>query len=251
MYYLSKNLLRAVVFMLAILSATTVAGESLTPHSAEYKVKISVLSGRLDTRLSESDGFYAAIHRIEPTGMARLVAGGSIEEMARFRASPDGVLPLSYSSDDALTSDKTQADVEYDWDERLLEGTVDGAPYASELEDLVHDRVSIQYQLMHDLLTGNSADTYVLYDIDEFKTLEISRIGTRKVSVPAGRFLATGIQHRSRGSSRVTTLWCAEELGYLPVIIEQHRKGKLRLRATLERYTPEDGPTIASGQRDR
>jgi hypothetical protein len=38
------------------------------------------------------------------------------------------------------------------------------------------------------------------------------------------------------GSSRVTTLWCVPELEYLPVIIEQHRKGKLNLRAVLASY---------------
>jgi len=35
----------------------------------------------------------------------------------------------------------------------------------------------------------------------------------------------------------VTTLWCVEELGYVPVLIEQHRKGKLRMRAELQTYT--------------
>ncbi|MCH8137152.1 MAG: hypothetical protein IIB77_14350 [Proteobacteria bacterium] len=47
------------------------------------------------------------------------------------------------------------------------------------------------------------------------------------------------MQHQAEGSSRTTTLWCVEELDYLPVIIEQHRKGKLRMRATLIRYTPD------------
>lgn len=221
------------------------------PHAAEYHVKISVLSGRLDTHLSASGGYYAAVHRIEPTGLASVVAGGSIEEMARFRLTDDGVIPQSYRSNDTLTNDKTQAEVEFDWDEHRLEGTVNDAAYAVALEGFAHDRVSIQYQLMHDLLTGNPTDSYVLYDIDEFKTLEISRLGTRTMTVPAGEFLAVGIQHRKQGSSRVTTLWCAEELGYLPVVIEQHRKGKLQLRASLRSYTPESGPRIASGKTDR
>lgn len=233
-------------------AAATASAESLVPHSAEYKVKFSVLSGRLDTRLSSSDGYYAAIHRIEPTGLAGLVADGSIEEMARFRIADDRVVPQSYQSNDTLTSDKTKADVEFDWDERRLEGTVDNAAYSHALEEFAHDRVSIQYQLMHDLLTGDKAETYVLYDIDEFKTLEISTLEARDMKVPAGGFRVVGVQHSGRGSSRVTTLWCAEELGYLPVVIEQHRDGKLQLRATLTSYTPESGPKVASsGQPDR
>jgi hypothetical protein len=58
------------------------------------------------------------------------------------------------------------------------------------------------------------------------------------VEVPFGIFDVTGIQHSRENSSRVTTLWCAEKLGYLPVIIEQHRKGKLGVRAVLTSYEP-------------
>lgn len=245
------RLLVAGIACTGLIGAAAAGAESLVPHAAEYEVKISLLGGRLNTHLSASDGYYAAVHRIEPTGIAGVIAGGSIEEMARFTVTDEGVVPQSYRSNDTLTNDKTQAEVEFDWDARKLEGTVDDAAYAVALEGLAHDRVSIQYQLMHDLLTGNPTDTYVLYDIDEFKTLEISRLGTRTMDVPAGEFRVVGIQHRKQGSSRVTTLWCAEELGYLPVVIEQHRKGKLQLRASLASYTPETGPTVASGEPDR
>ncbi len=245
------GLLVAGIGSVSAFGTSTASTEALMPHSAEYKVKISVLSGRLDTHLSASDGFYAAIHRLEPTGVASVIADGSIEEMSRFRLSADGVVPQSYQSNDTLTKDKTQAEVDYDWDAHRLEGTVDDAPYSVALEAFAHDRVSIQYQLMHDLLTGKAADTYVLFDIDEFKTLEISTIGERDMRVPAGRFRVTGIQHSARGSSRVTTLWCAKELGYLPVVIEQHRNGKLRLRATLTRYTSESDASVALRQADR
>ena len=61
------------------------------------------------------------------------------------------------------------------------------------------------------------------------------------MKVPYGRFEATGIQHQAEGSSRITTLWVVEELGYLPVIIEQHRKGKLQVRAVLTDYQPAPG----------
>ena len=73
---------------------------------------------------------------------------------------------------------------------------------------------------------------------DEFKELEIRFLGEKEVRTRAGTFTATGVQHQRIGSSRVTTLWCVEELGYLPVLIEQHRKGKLRLKASLRSYKP-------------
>ena len=90
---------------------------------------------------------------------------------------------------------------------------------------------------MHDLQNGGPHERYVLFDIDEFKTLVVTKVGERRVSTPAGDFTAVGIQHRAENSSRVTTLWCVKDLGYLPVVIEQHRKGKLRMRAELKHYS--------------
>ncbi len=221
-----------------ILNSAT-AAESLTPHSAEYKVKISVLSGRLNTRLQLTEDGYEAVHRIVPTGMARMFVRGSIEEFAGFATAEDGVIPLRYRSVDTLSRDETSADIEFDWSTGAISGTVNGAEVESILEELAHDRVSIQYELMRDLMNGGASETYILFDIDELKTLNVTSIGTKEVRVPAGRFTAIGIQHQAEGSSRVTTLWCVEELDYLPVIIEQHRKGRLRMRATLREYHPE------------
>ena len=210
---------------------------SLTPHSAEYKVKISVLSGRLSTQLTATGNAYEAVHRIEPTGIARIVAGGTIEETSTFKTTSDGVVPVHYRSDDTLSKDKTQADIAFDWDTGTLSGTVDDEEITGVLAEIAHDRVSIQYQLMYDLKNGGAKGTYTLFDIDELKTLNVALIGSREFKIPAGRFTAVGVQHQAQGSSRVTTLWCVPELDYLPVIIEQHRNGKLRLRATLLDYS--------------
>lgn len=230
--------IRLFAAVLALLVAGAATAEPvLTPHSAEYRVKISVLSGKLTTRLDVTERGYAAIHRIEPTGMARVVAGGSIEETSLFDATDDGVLPVHYLSNDTLSRDKTSANIAFDWATRSISGSVNDEPISDTLADIVHDRVSIQYQLMHDLKNGGAHGTYTLFDIDELKTLNITLIGSREFTVPAGKFTAIGVQHQAEGSSRVTTLWCVPELDYLPIIIEQHRKGKLRLRATLSAYS--------------
>lgn len=223
----------------ALLAAPSFAAEGLTPHSAEYKVRISILSGKLSTQLRATDGGYEATHRIVPTGLARLLAGGSIEETSRFEIAADGVLPTHYLSSDTISHDKTQADISFDWSTGAITGTINGENVESVLDVLAHDRVSIQYELMHDLMNGGPSETYVLFDLDRLKTLNVSSIGTRDVKVPAGKFTAVGIQHQAEGSSRITTLWCVEELDFLPVIIEQHRDGKLRMRAKLTQYHPD------------
>jgi len=224
------------IFGLGLLG--TAAQADLSPHQAEYKVSISVLNGQLDTRLATTDDGYIATHTIRATGMSRMLAGGQIEETAYFARLRDGIRPVTFNTSDTLTRDRTQASVRFDWETHEATGIVNDEAFHAAMDDLAFDRVSIQYELMSDLLNNNPADEYILFDIDELKTVQVKHIGRKTVTVPAGEYEAVGVQHQSVGSKRITTMWCVAELDYLPVIIEQHRKGKLRMRAVLSNCVP-------------
>ena len=214
------------------------AEAAVTPHKASYDVKISVLSGTLVSEVTQAGPGYMANTVIKPTGVSRMFARGVIQESSYFLPDSDGVLPAQYRSIDTLSSDDAVVSLDFDWREQQVEGVVNDEKFESALDDRVHDRVSIQYELMHDLQNGGAENQYWMLDGDELKLLNVNNVGTRKVKVPYGEFEVVGIQHSKQNSSRITTLWCAEELGYLPVIIEQHRKGKLGVRAVLRTYEP-------------
>lgn len=233
--YLRRILL---VVALTLCALNSIAAPELTPHFAEYKIKISVLGGRLSTQFRATESGYVAESVIKATGMSRIIAGGSIREKSWFSESADGIQPDQYRSADTLSRDHQNVDLDFDWANREVSGLINGEGYLATLDGVVHDRVSLQYGLMYDLLNGGERSEYFLQDAEELKTLSITNVGTKRVKVPYGKFTAVGIQHQRTGSSRVTTLWCVEELGFLPVIIEQHRKGKLRLRAMLTKYQP-------------
>lgn len=239
------TIVAAAVVAVATPTAPAAAEVRLTPHSAEYKVKISVLSGRLETELRRTESGYVATHRIEPTGLANAFVHGDIFAESAFAADDDGLRPTHYVARDEISSDKLNADIRFDWESGRLRGSYqtedDDAPVDVDdpLDALVFDGVSIQYELMHDLMTSGAATEYLLHDVDELKRLTITNIGTRRVRTPAGEFDAVGIRHQAENSSRQTTLWCVAELDYLPVVIERHRKGKLQMRAQLRRYEPE------------
>jgi hypothetical protein len=239
-HILERRFASAVLAGLIVVAGPAAAADvQLTPHSAEYEVKIRILSGELTTRLVRTDTGYKAVHKVEPKGIAAALLKGDIEESSSFVLAAEGVRPLHYTSVDTISSDKTQADFRFDWAEESIAGELDGQAVEMSFDGAAHDRISIQYAMMRDMIAGETDRTYVLFDIDEFKTLHIKMIGTKEVKVPAGRYTAVGIQHQAQGSSRVTTLWCVPELDYLPVIIEQHRKGKLNLRAMLASYEAE------------
>ena len=249
---LAVNFFRRVCLLagVALLAVPAFAGPSLTPHSALYKVKISIAGGELSTQLTlTDDGRYVATHTVRPTGIARVFAHGSIRETSEFYDSADGIRPDKYRSVDTLSSDKGSVDIRFDWKTGEARGMVNDTFVVSVMDAIAYDRVSIQYELMHDLINGESRDEYVLFDVDRLQTVNVRNIGQRTIKVPAGEFEAIGIQHETANSKRVTTLWCVKELGYLPVMVEQHRKGKLRGRAELSSYTPEPvASTVSLGQ---
>ena len=230
-----------IIVVLACLAAPASAELTLTPHSAVYKLKISVLGGELKTSLKATPTGYEATHVVRPTGISSLFASGSIAETSRFDSAPDGVKPTHYKSSDTLTNDGVEALVKFDWETGRAHGSVDGAALETQIEGLAHDRVSIQYELMQDLLNETPSDHYTMFEVDRLRPVNITIVGKKQVDVPAGKFDVVGVSHQAEGSKRITTLWCSEELGFLPVVIEQHRKGKLKARAVLMEYQPAAG----------
>ena len=223
--------------LLATFFAVPAAGAGeLTPHRAEYKVKISVVSGQLNTELKSTNFGYVATHTIKPTGVSRMLTRGTMNVSSTFRDYSDGVQPVTYHAIDTI-GDDPETHIAFDWSTNQASGTVGNEDVLLQLDGIAHDSVSIQYELMHDLLNGRPDSSYVLFDVDKMRVANVQNIGTRNFKTKAGEYEAVGIQHQKQGSSRVTTLWCAPDLDYLPVVIEQHRKGKLKFRATLTDYT--------------
>ena len=246
-----RSLSRLVIAYLLLLpftgpSASADAATTLTPHMAEYKIKISVLGGKLHTSLSATEDGYRAESSIRATGISRIFAGGEIRESSRFGDSANGLRPSHFVSNDGLTRAKQTVELWFDWEAGLISGVLNGEPFEAGIDGPVHDRVSVQYGLMHDLSNGVHRSDYFLQDSEKFKPLSVTNIGSKSVLVPFGRFVAIGVQYRTEGSSRVTTLWCVDELGFLPVIIEQHRKGTLQVRAVLTDYTLMTGKEAAT-----
>lgn len=236
-----------ILISLALLVAAAPLGAAtLTPHKATYDVSISVLGGTLTSDLTAAGAGFMAKSVIEPTGVSRILVRGAIQENSYFLTDDHGVLPAQYRSIDTLSSDDQMVSLDFDWRRQTVEGVVNDREFRTELNGRVHDRLSIQYELMLDLLSGRSEQQYAMLDGDELKLLEVRNIGTRELKTPYGTFEATGIQHNKKDSTRITTLWCAEELDYLPIVIEQHRDGKLRVRAVLKSYEPHGDTTVAS-----
>ena len=225
-------------------NAFAAAERQLTPHVAEYKVKVSVLSGKMRTEVKMTEDGYAARSVLRAAGIASWFVRGDVSESSEFSIVPDGVRPTTYHSVDRISKKDKFMDFEFDWQNNEVSGKINDESFVLVLDEPAHDRVSLQYELMLDLLNNSRITEYNLLDGDEVKLLQVTYVGTEKIKVPYGSFDAIKIQHRKEKSDRVTTLWCVEELDYLPVKIEQHRDEKLAVRAVLNKYKPTPAPSI-------
>jgi hypothetical protein len=91
-----KILITALLMLVFPYPAT--AEPTLPSFTAEYRVKISVLSGRLRTPLTQSDEHYIAKSTVAARGLTHLFIHGQIQEEADFTISGDSIRPNHFGS---------------------------------------------------------------------------------------------------------------------------------------------------------
>ena len=89
---------------------------------------------------------------LKATGLSRVCVGCSIGETSWFAEGEGSIQPHQYRSTDGLSSDHDTIDLDFDWHSNEVTGLIDGEEFQAALEGEVHDRVSLQYGLMYDLL---------------------------------------------------------------------------------------------------
>lgn len=227
---------RYLFILMAMLPLTAVAATPLVPFEAQYSVRISAARGEMTMHLSAGDNVLTGRSTIKPRGIAKLLAGGEVDETTSFTVEQGRAVPLDYTMTDTLGRNDKWTKMTFDRQAQRASGSDEDGPFEHEVDDDTYDRASVQYALMLDLLNGRRATTYTMLDGDRRKPLQISYADDQVVEVPLGKYPVTVVQHQAEGSSRRTVLYCAPKLGYLPVRIEQYKNDKLNVRAELTSY---------------
>lgn len=233
MRHICLRLCAAVLAILPAAAACADANSPLGPFEARYKVRMSGLSGNMSMSLTRQDGRYLARSLLKPKGLASVFARGELVESATFDIADNRVRPLGYTMRDTIARNDESGSLSFDWESGIATGDSDGKQLNYDLSALTVDRLSLQYALMLDLINGRSAPSYTMLDGDRRKSLTISQAGDQVIEVPLGKFEVREVRHQNQGSSRRVVLYCAKDLGYLPVRIEQYKNDKLRVRAEL------------------
>jgi hypothetical protein len=160
-------------------------------------------------------------------GIFRLAFPDVISQTSTFTIVNGEVRPASYHADDGEADSDKAVTLQFDWQTRRVTGIAEKKPVDLALESGTQDTLSVQIELMREVAAGRSPKSFWLIDDDEIKEYKYTREGTETLDTPLGKLETVKYRSEHAGSDRVTRLWLAPALGYLPIRAERSRAGKV------------------------
>ena len=250
----ARRVARAALAGLAALAAGAVAtpaaaqdvrAEDMRPFSVTYAVGNNlVTAGDATLELARAGDGWRYSLSTEPSGIFRLTGKGRIEETALIDTAPAGdMLALrpgtyTYRQDDEA---RRSVDATFDWEAGTLDWLRRGELDSVALDRPILDRLSVTLAVMSALRRGETEVQVQVFDNGRIKDVVFEDQGAETLETSVGE-LETRRVLRSNldGSSRTTITWFAPSLDYMPVKIEQLKRGDLVARLTLKSLRSED-----------
>jgi hypothetical protein len=208
------------------------ADPALVPFTASYELRYGSKRVGESTLMLRSTGaqFWSLESRTDPKGLAKLLTGAIVEKSV-FALEAGEPKPLLFDATESRG--KSSQSVSYDWEEGVAHAERDGERVDLELRPRVLDHALLQVALMLDLASGRALAPYQLIEKNELRSYAYERAGEETVETPAGSWRAVMVRQTRAGSSRELWFWCAPDLRYLPVRVEQRKEGKVLFRMSL------------------
>jgi hypothetical protein len=167
-------------------------------------------------------------------GLFKLAIPDTITQVSHIAIVDGKVRPSSYVGDDGSSSTEKDVALKFDWNAMRVTGVAEDKPVDAALAPGVQDSLSVQVALMCALAAGGSPKSFQLIDKTEVKEYQYTHEGDATLETPAGKLQTVIYTSQRKGAKRLTRLWIAPSLGYLPVRAEQVNKGKRELQLQLK-----------------
>jgi hypothetical protein len=218
-----------IAFTAALLASSAhgrVRADELSPFEASYGWSWHGATVAVSTLKLEHQGGTAWVYSSasEPRGLGHLYPMRP-KLTSVLRVTDQGVQPQSFQAEGA--GEDHNADVVFNWETGRATGTYDGVKIDLPIKPGVQDDLSIQIELMVDLLHGKTPDTLWMIDKNSVRDYRYRREGESTIETPFGQVATVIYSSQHTGSPRITRFWCAPSMGYLPMHVEQKRIDKV------------------------
>ena len=209
--------------------------------SAEYRVASggAFVLGRADYTLTEQSRHrYEYRNTIRTTGLVAWFREETVVERSVWSPLAGALKPHEYSYSRTGGGKEKYETLVFDWDRGVAVGRNGEREWRHTLSPSTIDKLLVTLALMRDLAQNTAPLVYPIADIDKLKAYRFERMGEESVDTPVGSFQAIKLKRiRDPRSKKSTVLWCAPELGVLPVRIDQRQKSGATFQMTLQRVS--------------
>jgi Protein of unknown function (DUF3108) len=219
---------------LALLTFAAQATNAAAPDdSADFTAKFAIewhgiTAGYTTLELTRTaSDTYTYKSRNMARGIFRLAFPDVISQTSTFAIVNGEVRPATYHADDGEPDSDKAVTLRFDWQAGRITGTAEKKPVDLALQSGTQDTLSVQIELMREVAAGRSPKSFWLIDDDQIKEYKYTREGTETLDTPLGKLETVRYRSEHAGSDRVTRLWLASSLGYLPIRAERSRAGKV------------------------
>ncbi|WP_428033593.1 DUF3108 domain-containing protein [Amphritea sp.] len=148
-----------------------------------------------------------------------------VNEFSEFTVKDQTIQPQHYEYHRKVIGNNKDAVLQFNWNTGTVLNDIAKKPWTMDVTEGTQDNLSYQMQLRLDLAAGKTELSYQVADGGKIKTYPFIIIGSETVTTAIGSFETIKIQ-RDRGpdSKRDTFIWCAPELDYMVVKLQQVEK---------------------------
>lgn len=139
----------------------------------------------------------------------------------------DQLRPLFYSYKRTGVGRDRTAQLEFDWNKKIVTNNVQNKPWKMKIHTGIEDKLNFQVQLQHDLIAGKKDLVYDIADGGRIKQYTFTVEGTERIKTPMGEVDTIKVKRTRKDSSRVTYAWMAPEHSYLLVRMQQEKGKKI------------------------
>lgn len=234
-------ILKWTLFFLVALFWSTLSGAAdslpVSPFMARYDGFVALtdspinmrVNGKLEMALQDAgNGQYRMDYELK--GLI-----GSVEAHAKGIFQDNNLRPLKFRQK-IKGIKQSRTDINFNWQQNILDVSEDEESEMLPLTERVVDPLSLHLLVMWDMQQDQIPRQYTLVSGVRLKDYGIEMEGEETLQTPLGnlRTLRVRSTRVDPGSDRVTKLWLAPELDYLPVQMVHENDGEETMRMLLE-----------------
>lgn len=212
------------------------AATTLQPYKARYHVSYRGLSGgeiESSFRHGTVAGQWLYETRAYPNLFGRVAVSPQAREVSTMVITSAGVRPVSFSFNDGSESTTKDVRLNYDWTQGTVTGDADGKPVSFTLAPGTQDTASVQAAMIQERLAGRKPQSFRIITGNKMRDYRYWQEGTAQIMTPYGQVETEVWANQRDGSNRVSKVWHAPSLGYIPVQAIQYRKGNPEVQMKL------------------